>query len=195
MRHADSFNSGNVQISIPIEDNINNGFMVPNRSEVFRKISSLKNFEDILIHSQKILPGVFFCGNTIISPYIKFINTTNDPVFIPNSNFKPNLEPLHNYCLMKFKSKIKNSPERVQQILKELDVCNLPDYSRREFTKLITDYAHIFCLPNEKITTNNFYSQNIVLNDPIPTYVPNYKTIHSQHDEIQSQVRKMLTKK
>lgn len=96
---------------------------------------------------------------------------------------------------MKFKSKIKNSPERVQQILKELDVCNLPDYSRREFTKLITDYAHIFCLPNEKITTNNFYSQNIVLNDPIPTYVPNYKTIHSQHDEIQSQVRKMLTKK
>lgn len=33
------------------------------------------------------------------------------------------------------------------------------------------------------------------MNDPIPSYIPNYKTIHSQHEEIQSQVRKMLNEK
>lgn len=192
-----TFNLGNVQISVPIEDNINNGFILPNRGEVVRKIPNLSISEDMVVHSQEILPGIF-CGNTIISPdmpYVKFINTTNDPVYISNSKFKPILEPLQDYCIMKFSENKQDTSTRIQEILKEVDVCNLSDSSREEFIKLITKYADIFCLQTEKLTTNNFYSQNIVLTDGIPTYIPNYKTIHSQNDEIQSQVRKMLNEK
>lgn len=47
-------------------------------------------------------------------------------------------------------------------------------------------------MSDEKLTTNNFYSQKIHLNDPVPVYIPNYKNIHSQNEEIQKQVKKML---
>lgn len=39
---------------------------------------------------------------------------------------------------------------------------------------------------------NNFYSQHIPLQDTAPVYMPNYKSIHSQQEEIRSQVKKLL---
>lgn len=185
------FNIGQAQIAVPIEDNLNQGFMLPNRSEVIRKISNIRITEDMVVHSQEISPGIF-CGNTIISPdkpFVKFINTTNYPVYIPN--FKPKLEPLRSYTIMKYSNNTQETSLKIQEILKEIDISKIPNKSQNEFVKLLSNYADIFCLPTEKLTTNNFYSQNIVLNDNIPTYIPNYKTIHSQYDEIQSQVNRM----
>lgn len=191
------FNLGNVQISIPIEDTIHDGFTLPNRSEVVRKISDLRICEDMVVLSQEILPGVF-CGNTIISPnmpFIKFINTTDSPVHVANNTFKPILEPLKDYCVMAFTKDNQKKEDRIQEILRELDVNNLPSKARLDFINLIKNYADIFCLISEKLTVNNFYTQNIFLNDSVPTYIPNYKTIHAQGEEIQSQIRKMLNDK
>lgn len=50
------FNLGNVQISIPIKDTIYDGFTLPNKSEVVRKISDLNICEDMIVLSQEILP-------------------------------------------------------------------------------------------------------------------------------------------
>lgn len=57
---------------------------------------------------------------------------------------------------------------------------------------MIEEFSDIFCLPGEKLDTNNFYSQHIPLKDTVPVYIPNYKCIHSQQQEIQDQVKKLL---
>lgn len=84
------FNVNNEEITIPIQDNLNNGFILPKRSEVIRRIINIPYTYDMVVHSQEILPGVF-CGNTIISsnnPYVKFINTRENPVHILYSQFQ-----------------------------------------------------------------------------------------------------------
>lgn len=146
----------------------------------------------MVVQSEEIQPGIF-CGNTIISsnnPCIKFVNTTNQPVYI--NSFKPTLEPLRNYHII-FKNKIDcSSKDRFNNRINEIDMSNIPNYFKNDFFKLIQSYADVFCLPNEALSTNNFYSQNINLSDNVPVYIPNYKTIHSQGDEIQKQISKML---
>lgn len=47
-----SFIFNNEEISIPIEDNIENGILLPERSEVIRNINNLKIHEDALVCSQ-----------------------------------------------------------------------------------------------------------------------------------------------
>ena len=47
-------------------------------------------------------------------------------------------------------------------------------------------------MEGEPLTTNNFCTQNISLNDNIPVYIPNYRTIHAHGDEIENHVQKML---
>ena len=51
--------------------------------------------------------------------------------------------------------------------------------------KIVTEYNDIFCIDHDPITANNVYSENIELNDNIPAYIPTFKQIHSQADEIQ----------
>lgn len=188
-----NFNYENLSISIPIEDNLNRTIVIPQRCEVIRNIQTMHIQEDMVLFSQEIKPGVF-CGNSIISPnskYIKIMNTTNFPVNINITDFKPFLEPLNNYAMMNFKTK-SNNQKRTTQILDELDMTNVPEYAKNDLISLIKQYADIFSLQDEPITTNNFYEQNINLTDKIPIYIPNYKTIHSQGEEIENQIGKML---
>lgn len=128
-------------------------------------------------------------------PFIKFINTTDSPVHVTNNTFKPILEPLKDYSVMAFTKDNQKTDDRIHKILKELHVNNLLSKSRLDFINLIKNYADILCFPSEKLTVNNFYTQNIVLNDSVPTYIPNYKTMHAQGEEIQSQIRKMVNDK
>lgn len=69
---------------------------------------------------------------------------------------------------------------RNDEILKQIDMTNVPNYAKNDLKKLITKFSDIFALPDGPISVNNFYEQTISLNDPVPTYIPNYKTIHSQ---------------
>lgn len=63
---------------------------------------------------------------------------------------------------------------------------------KNELINIILKYQDIFSLPNDRLSTNNFYSQNIELKDRVPVYIPNYKNIHSQNDEMQNQIQKMV---
>lgn len=148
----------------------------------------------MVVHSQETQPGIF-CGNTIISPnkpIFKFINTTNKSVFITYSKFKPKLEPLQNFHEVSTKGYSQNQTERRNKILNQINNEHLPTNAKRALEKLITQYEDIFALPDENLTTNNFYTQNVSLNDNVPVYIPNYKTIHSQGDKIERQIQKMI---
>lgn len=128
----------NHMIEVPIEDNIDNGFILPSRCEIIKNISKLNIMEDMVVYSEEIQPGIF-CGNTIISPKnpcIKFINTTNKPVYI--NNFKPIMEPLHMYHIVKTNISSVNDKRRLNEIINEIDVTNIPDYAKFLFTYQIT---------------------------------------------------------
>ncbi|KAH8376522.1 hypothetical protein KR200_007314, partial [Drosophila serrata] len=60
---------------------------------------------------------------------------------------------------------------------------------------LCTRYTDIFGLETESITTNNFYKQKLRVKDDAPVYIKNYRSPHSQVQEIQSQVQKLIDDK
>lgn len=186
----------NHSIELPIQDSLDNGFILPTRCEIIRNISKLNITEEMVVLSEEIQPGVF-CGNTIISPekpYVKFVNTTNQPVHI--TNFTPKIEPLRCYNIVKTENKINyNQKVRIKKLIDKINGSKIPEYAKDEFYKLISKFSDVFCLPEETLATNNFYSQNIELKDKVPVYIPNYKSIHSQNDEINSQIQKMLKDK
>lgn len=191
-----NFTIDNVTVSVPIQDTVNENYIIPQRCEVIRKIKYLNITEDMVLFSQEIKPGLF-CGNAIISPnsqYIKFMNTTMQPINVSNVDIQPKMEPLNNYQILNTR-KFDKTQMRNNEILKQIDMTNVPDYAKNGLEKLITKFTDIFSLPDEPVTVNNFYEQTINLNDPVPTYIPNYKTIHSQGGEIETQVNKMLKDK
>lgn len=149
----------------------------------------------MVVHSQEIQPGVF-CGNTIMSaaqPIFKFINTTNKSIYISYSDFKPKLEPFRNFQVVPTKGRKEADSRRCEKILNKINTKHISPYAKHKLEKLITNFSDIFHFEDEKLSTNNFYTQNISLNDNVPVYIPNYKTIHSQGVEIEKQVQKMLT--
>lgn len=90
---------------------------------------------------------------------------------------------------------ILNNQNRVEDIIEKINFDEIPNYTHDPLKQLITKFSDIFCLPDEKLTTNNFYEQKINLTDPSPVYIPNYKTIHSQKPVIEEQVKKMINDK
>lgn len=62
-----SFNFNNAEVNVMIEDNFNEGIIVPERCEVIRRIPNVQVAEDSVVCSQEIQNGVF-CGNTLVSP-------------------------------------------------------------------------------------------------------------------------------
>jgi len=54
---------------------------------------------------------------------------------------------------------------------------------------------NVFGLETESLSTNNFYKQKLRLKDEEPVYIKNYRSPHSQKDEIQAQVQKLIKDK
>jgi len=50
-------------------------------------------------------------------------------------------------------------------------------------------------LETESLSTNNFYKQKLRLKDEEPVYIKNYRSPHSQKDEIQAQIQKLIKDK
>ena len=185
-----NFYINGISISHPIEDN---SLLIPARSEIIHKID-LKNLKvDSVVHAQEITTGIF-CANTIVSKNnscIKFINTTEKDTIINTKFFKPTIEPINNFEIYKV-AETKRNMHRVKEIISKINLKNYPDIISQEISKLVNKFSDLFCLNEDPITTNNFYKQTISPKDNIPTYIPNYKQIHSQSKEIDQQVNKML---
>lgn len=89
------------------------------------------------------------------------------------------------------KEGVSNKNKRINEILTNIKIENIPTEARKPLSNLIRNFEDIFCLSDEHLSNNNFYSQNIPLSDSSPVYIPNYRTIHSQHDEINMQIQKL----
>lgn len=186
IRHDDKL------IEIPIiNDNDNDNYhTIPPRCEVvqsFRLIAD--STDDQVVDNLEIFPGVLI-ARCIVNPqkcFLRILNTNNKPVEVKKI-LKLQSQNLNNFNVLSIKNSITN---REDILLKTLSP-NIPNHAPQALTELCTDYSDIFALPEDKYTTNNFYTQKLNLNDSSPVYVKNYRYPFSQKDEISKQINNMI---
>lgn len=169
----------------------NNLLTVPPRAETTRifKVSS-KN--PLLIKSKEIQPGVM-TANAIARDGVaqtRIINCTNQVQAVEIPEFETeNLDNYHIYTM----NKTENSEERTKKVLKILSK-NYPNDKKlhKQLGKLCVEYADIFTLDTDQMTVNNFYEQKLKITDEEAVFTRNYRTPHSQKQEINKQVQKLI---
>jgi len=178
-------------ITIPMRDYFMKNINIPPRCEIIQAIS-LDIEEDSVILNEEIMQGVIV-ANTIVPSHgiahIKILNTHNHPVTI--NNFSPKIHPLNKYKILKIQKIINKSSSRKTEILKKLNLHGLDNTAKQSIVEICKKYQDIFHLENEPLSTNNFYTQSIKLNDESPVYIKNYRLPNSQIQEINNQVEKL----
>lgn len=161
---------------LTIEDTLNGDLILPPRCEVFRKLDTQHLKEDFVLDATELRAGVF-CSNAIISSknsIVKIINTTNNTVKIKNT-CPTTITPLTKYDILTFdqtKQELRN-----EKLFEELNVkdINIDTNTKRKLIQLCEKYNTLFALPTDTLTHNNFYKQQINLNDESPVYIKNYR--------------------
>ena len=64
----------------------------------------------------------------------------------------------------------------------------MPNEVERRLMPLCEKYAGIYALEDDRMTVNNFYTQKLRLTDMSPVDMKNYRTPHTQKQEIDRQV-------
>jgi len=165
----------------------NNSILLPARSQVVRKIQLNSEEDSVLIPNQEIQHGIYIASTIATSKnaFIRLLNTTNKDQVVSTNNLAH--ESLSNYEVVKT-----NLENREESVLSQLSK-NFPPQFKSQLSSLCTQYSDIFGLDTEPISTNNFYKQKLRLKDDEPVYIKNYRSPHSQVNEIQKQVGKLIT--
>lgn len=178
----------NYPINIQLLESLNDGDVtLPARAEVFRVIRIDNDDSDLVIPSQSIQDGVYIAGCIVSKkfPYVRIMNTNSENKFLNNISIE--YEKLDDYEILDTANVDKS---RRQSILSKLEK-NFPGIAKLELLELCSKYIDIFALESDKISTNNFYTQKLRVSDQNPVYIKNYRTPHSQKDEIIRQVEKL----
>lgn len=161
---------------------------IPPRCEVVRKFNVVGE-NDCIIDQMALAPGVY-TARTVVNPenaYIRVVNTTDEPKRISKTIMKT--EPLTNFNIYKADA-VEKDGKRIQQ-LKQIIHKRVPERYMSKMNKLIEQYADVFALPDDRMTVNNFYAQKLRTADDNPTYIKNYRTPHTQKEEIKRQIQKL----
>lgn len=177
-------------ISVPIESSVSTKLVLSPRCEIVTSVRLKNKFsEDQLVEAQELKPGVVV-ARTIIShknPILRILNTTSKEVII-NKPLELSTKNISDFNAFAFEGR---SETRANDVLKVLSR-GFPNYAPKGLTDVCKEFSDVFILPEERLTTNNFYSQKFRIIDDTPTYIKNYRLPYSQKEEINSQVRKML---
>lgn len=182
--------AGNVTIPIKMH-NKNNEITIPQRAETSR-IFKFENKNTMLVKAKEIEMGVM-TANCIArngKAEIRFVNCTQEPKTIKCPTFET--EPLENYTIYTMKSQNSNE-SRTEKVIKMLEK-NFPKdkITTKTLKKLCGQYADIFAIDTDKMTVNNFYTQTLRMSNNEPVYTRNYRTPHTQKQEIERQVKNLL---
>lgn len=134
--------------------------------------------------------GVFVARTVIDSsrPLIRILNATESVKVVRNN--KLTTENLSNYDIHIIE-KTSADANRTKALLKIVEQ-NVPEYAKDKLMPLCEEFADVFALETDRMTTNNFYVQKLRLKDNDPVYIKNYRTPHSQKSEIDTQVAKLF---
>lgn len=175
--------------------NHENEITVPPRSEIFRIFNISSNIYPIFVNAKEIKEGVF-SANTIAfsnTAEVRLVNTTNSFQTFKIPKFDISDLKLFNIYTM---TEINNCKERNNKLLEILNNAFPKNESlKSKLKQLCSDYSDIFALDTDQMTTNNFYEQHIKTTDNSPVFTRNYRTPHSQKEEINRQVQKLLDNK
>ena len=167
---------------------------IPARMQVVKAIN-IEITEDSVILNQEIQKGIFV-ANTIIPakgiPHIKIINTLETDVTI--NNFTPQIQPLKNYHVIRKinKQANKHDDDRFKTLINLLNIDTTDIVAKESLFKIFKEYADVFYLKGDTLSTNNFYKQKISVKDDEPVYIKNYRLPQAQMEEINKQVNKLL---
>lgn len=181
----------NIKLNIMNEPEENISILAA-RCETYR-IFHIQNFSGpSLIPAQEISPGIII-PNTIAhtaDTIVRVLNTSTSTESVNNTIF--NAIPLTNFDIFTINkindNKIKERNNKLIQYFSK----STPSHVRKETLELCMKYSDIFALPEDKMTTNNFYEQRLRAKDEFPVYVKNYRLPKVQKDEINEQVSKLL---
>lgn len=169
----------------------NNDLTLPPRAETTRifKFSCKSTF---LVKAKELQTGVM-TSNSIARDgvaKIRIVNCTNQLQTIKYPEFET--ENIENYRIYSM-NRVENSGERTKKLIKVLSK-NYPSDKKlhKQLSKLCTEYADVFTLDTDVMTVNNFYEQKLKITDNEPVFTRNYRTPHSQKQEINKQVQKLL---
>lgn len=179
-------------VSLPIlEGPTEQTIVLPARSEVTRQFMLREEIvRPRFVCSQELKSGVFV-ARTIIDtsrPLLKLMNTTDKVLIVRNDKIQT--ESMTDYDVFDLK-KMDNTEDRVETLMTILKD-EMPEYCQDKLLPLCREFADVFALETDAMTVNNFYTQKLRLKDDSPAYVKNYRTPHSQKEEIKSQVEALL---
>lgn len=179
-------------LKIPIVNNRASTIVLPARCETIKRLNNIALTEDSVVFAQEISPGIF-CANSIVNRnncFVKFVNTTNNDFTLP-IEFRPEHAPLATYtcCLT---GEIPSDALRNQTLKSEIITQHLEPQIKERLESLCLEFNDIFSLQNDILTHNNFYEQNIQLENKKGVYIKNYRTPEIQKAEINAQVGRML---
>lgn len=130
--------------------------VIPPRCEIVKKFE-IEMDQECVVDQMIMAPGVY-TARTIVNPdnaYIRVINTTNEPQKIERTIRK--VEPLQNFNIFNADG-VEKDAKRIEH-LKKIVQKNLPELYRSKLNELIEQFADVFALPEDKMSTNNFYTQ------------------------------------
>jgi Reverse transcriptase (RNA-dependent DNA polymerase)/RNase H-like domain found in reverse transcriptase/Retroviral aspartyl protease len=182
-----NFKHEGLLLEIPLVEEIH---IIPPRSEIICRLKVVINQASIIL-AEEIENGVF-CANSIVehTPYIRFMNTTMQTKII--KKFRPTIKKLSDYEVLN-NQKVTENAKRKERLIEEIKLDNLSPDNAGVIEEICREFSDIFYLRGDSLTTNNFYTQNIELIDNAPVYVKNYRMPHTSKDEIQEQVKNMLS--
>lgn len=182
----------NEDITMPMKNNFKNFTKIPPRMEVIKAVHLNIN-EDSVICNRELIKGVFL-SNAIVpangTAHIRIVNTLDHEVTIPE--FSPKIYPLRDYHIIKNVPENSYSEQRFNKLVKNLVLDGIDENAKQSVIDICKLYQDIFLLENEPITANNFYKQKILINDENPVYIKNYRLPHSQIEEINKEVDKLI---
>lgn len=181
---------GNVILPMKLHTR-DNEIVVPPRAEIF-KIFRISTTNPVLVKAKELKHGVL-TANSIAKDgvaQIRIVNTTSMAQTIEQPTFETDdLSNFHIYTVNK-ENKNKIRTENLMKILTK----SFPNENKlkKKLNELCEEYADIFALETDTMTTNNFYEQELRVTDREPIYRKNYRTPHTQKIEINRQVTNLL---
>lgn len=183
------------ELTIPIRSEVLGGIAaIPPRCETYRTFHITGVKFPCVIETQEIQKDVHLATTIAYEPHtvVRVLNIDDDIKLIDTEKIKvTDIDNFHVYKMENEKVNKHDDPRKIQleAILKK----RIPKHAVSDLIQLCMEFSDIFHVEGDTPTTNNFYKQKLTVNDNTPVYIKNYRLPHVQKEEINRQVKKLLT--
>lgn len=181
-----------IPVQIPIKSELIHGVSVlPQRCETFRIFHIKSTKFPCVIETQEIDENVVVPMSIVHQPEVclRVLNTNDEIKMINTENLKHS--SIENFHFFKPLPRVTFTSERLNKLQNTLKR-KVPECMRNKLINLCMEFADIFHVDGDKATVNNFYEQELLLQNNEPVYTKNYRLPYAQKKEINDQVKTLL---